>query len=346
MFVTKLIKDKKYRQFILTRFPKPQGTKTAESLIKSSSIIGNAFEIYFKLIISAKTESKIDFDEELSTAQSNLSMFERNERLISDQKGVRIVYINGENLKDIRKLVTATFEKDTYKFIRTNGISRIEVLEINPLKIFVFQKESNLQVMNSFHGNSFTIYCKDDIIKMLTNEIDRFKKEAQNYTLNSSLSTDLLSTILQIANISNKYFTANPVFPFFSKTELRELRDSINKINNPFAQMNFLKVFFKPRLTWQKVRARPDFILDSSVLELKSGKEYLSTDDYLQGITYLLFSYQSATQQEYGKINKLQIYYPFIARIFEIDAASIKLNRKDQIEYKKLVVNFYSHGSC
>ena len=346
MFVTKLIKDKKYRQFILTRFPKPQGTRTAKSLIKSSSIIGYAFEIYFRLVISTKTASKVDFDEELSTAQSNLNMFESSEGIFSEQKSVRNVYVMRKDLKNVIKLVTATFEKENYKFIRTDGIFRIEVSEKMPLKIWAFKKQSNLEVMSSFRGNDFTIYCKDDITKMITNEIDKFKNEAQTYKLNSSLTTDLLSTILQIANISNKYFTANPAFPFFSKTDLRELTDSINKVNNPFAQMNFLNVYFKPRLTWQEVRARPDFILDSSVLELKSGREYLSTDDYLQGITYLLFSYQSNSRKEYGKINKLQIYYPFIARIFEIDASSVKLNRKDQKEYKELIVNFCSHGSC
>ena len=346
MYVTKLIKDKKYRDFILSRFPKPRGTKTAESLIQSSSIVGNAFEIYFKLVISKITESEIDFDEELSAAQSNINWLEKRESLFTDQKGLRIVYVKQKYLKDIRKLVTATFEKEVYKFIKANGVFRIEVFEKNVLKIFSFKTQTNLKVMNSFYGNNFTIYCKEDVLKEVANAIDRFKKEVKFYTPNSTLSTELLLSILHLANISSQFFIINPVFHCYTKSEVKKLRDSFNKAYNPFALINFKNVFFKPRLNWHQVRARPDFILNNSILEIKTGKEYLTTDDYLQGITYLLFSYQNTTRQEYGKIEKLQIYYPFIARIYTIDATSIKLSRNDKRDYKELVVNFYKNGCC
>ncbi|MBK7307642.1 MAG: hypothetical protein IPI88_11830 [Chitinophagaceae bacterium] len=243
MYVTNLIKDKKYREFILSRFPKPRGTKTEETLIQSSSIVGNAFEIYFKLVISKITESEIDFDEELSTAQSNINRLVKRESLSTDQKGVRIVYVKQKYLKKIRKLVTATFEKEVYKFIKPNGVFRIEVFEKNVLKIFSFQTQSNLNVMNSFHGNNFTIYCKEDVLKEVANGIDRFKKEIKFYTSNFSLTTELLSSILQIANISNKFFILKPVFHFFTKSEVKKLRDSFNKALNPFAQINFKKFF-------------------------------------------------------------------------------------------------------
>ena len=190
---------------------------------------------------------------------------------------MRIVYVKQKYLKDIRKLVTATFEKEGYKFIKANGVFRIEVYEKNTLKIFSFKKQSNLEVANSFCGNNFTIYCKEDVLREVANGIDRFKKEIKCYSPNSSLTTDLLSCILQIANISNQFFISNPVFHRFTKSEVKKLRDSFNKAHNPFALINFKKMFFKPGLNWHQVRARPDFILDNSILEVKTGKEYLST---------------------------------------------------------------------
>lgn len=346
MFVTKLIKDKKYRHYILSRFPKPKGTKTAESFIQSSSLVGYAFEIYFKLLISKKSVSEINFDAEISAARNNIKRFEKSESFLTDQKGVRIVYVKKQYLKGIRKLITETFDKVSYKFKKNNNVFRIEVSEKDVLKILSFQNKSKLNVANSFYGNNFIIYCKDDVLKEFANGIDIFINETKSYLVNSSLTTNLLSSILKIANISSQFFALDPVFHFFSKSELKQLKDSFNKAHNSFILIDFKNVIFKPRLNWHNIRARPDFILDDSILEIKTGKAYLSTNDYLQGITYLLFSYQRNSRKAYGKINKLQIYYPFISRIYSIDSTSIKLSQNDRKQYKELVVNFYKHGCC
>ena len=346
MFVTSLIKDKKYRQFILERFPKPQGTRNLKSLIKSNSLIGNAFEIYFKLLISKQFDSEINFDEELSSAQRTINSFEKDEEFFSEQEGMRNVYVKQKDLNKIKKLVTSTFARETYKYTKKNGVFRIEVSEKDPLKIFKFKMQCELEVASSFRGNSFIIHCKNDVLKVLENDITRFRKEVKSYNPKTKISSDLLSSILQVANISNIYFSMKNIFYFPTKTELKQLSEAFNQVYNPFALMNFKKMVLKPCLTWQKVRARPDYILDNFILEIKTGKEYLSTDDYLQGITYLLFSYEDSSKQIYGKIEKLHIYYPFISRMFSVEATAIKLSRIDQKIFKEMVAKFYKNGRC
>ena len=346
MFVTKLIKDKKYRQFILDRFPKPQGTRTLKSLIKSNSLIGNAFEIYFKLLISKQFDTEIDFDEELSSALKRINSFDRDERFFSEQEGMRNVYVKQKDLKTIKKLVTSIFAKETYKYTKKNGIFRIEVSEKVPLKIFRFKNQCKLEVASSFSGNNFIIHCKDDVIKVLKNDIERFRTEVKSFNPKTKISADLLSSIFQIANISNQYFTMNNIFYFPTKSESKKISEAFSNVYNPFLLMNFKKIFLKPSLAWQELGARPDYILDDIVLEIKTGKEYLSTNDYLQGITYLLFSSQGTVQKKYGKIEKLQIYYPFISRIFSADAKTIKLSRIDQKTYNEMIIKFYKHGQC
>lgn len=346
MFVTNLIKDKKYREFILRRFPKPKGSKAGESVMTSSSIVGNAYELYFRIFILNNTKRKIVLDEILANGKRNLRQFSDIEDLYSDQKSIRNIYINESRFREIKKIINRRFSRGTYNLLRTKEIRRYQVSAQSALTLFQFQKDSQLPVLNSLSGNPFTIYCKNDIIDNFEKALSKFKQEIKDYSVNSPLNASRLSTILEVANVSNPFFLINPVIHFFSNPILKKMAVSFNQIRNPYPERNISAVFYKPSLMWQKVRARPDFIIDNCILDVKTGKSYLPTNDYLQGISYLLFAQRSALQNHYGEIEKLQIYYPFINRTFEADTSTIKLNRKDQKKHRELVVNFFKHGKC
>jgi len=350
MYVTKLINEKKYRDFILDRFPKPKGTKDLipkSNLINNPSLIGNAFEIYFKMILKNNFNSKINFKEEIDSANFNLKWFDKSDSLFSDSKEGRHITINKFQYQTTVKLVKETFEKNEYKIFLTGGINRIEVSVDRWLELFAFQKTSGLPVMNSFSGNKFIIYCKEDISNYLKNSLVQFKIGIKDFTKTNTLTIDLLASMLTLANITNQFFKISPVKNFtFPKSYLNELKVSFCKSSIPLESLNGGKFWFKPDFRWQRILARPDCIVGDTIWELKTSKDYLSTKDYLQGITYLLFGNQKEIIDEFGTLRKLIIYYPFIGKQFEINFSDIKLNKTDQKKFSSMVKKFWVNSKC
>jgi len=350
MFVTKLIQDKKYKEFILKKFPKPRGYKNEESKVfinRYHSIVGNSFEIFFKLLLIKYNGSNLTFENEIKTANTNIKWLKNTKNAFYDLAGVRNIIIDDVDFLNIQLKIKKFFKKDSYMEIESDKIKRIEVFEKNVLKSMKFLSKEPLPLMNSFQGNPFVIFSKEDVVNHLQKTINCFEKEVKNYTNKNIISNSLILTILKFTNISNQFFSMAPSINHnFSKNYLSQLKDIINKVYLPIeSEIHKKDSIFKPDLSWQKIRARPDFLIGNVIVELKTSNSFLSTNDYLQSITYLLFANQISNSRKYGKIDKLIIYYPILNTHYEIPSGFIKMNRNEKAEFKNMILEFIKKGN-
>lgn len=344
MFVTTLINRKWYKKYLLKRFPKPIGSNVNETIIdieENPSLYGAFFEIYFQLCVLRQSNINVDFGHYIESANENIKRYQRSKYNICDRVKIREISLNEDEFKKAIIEIKNEFPSGLYKVSKRKGISKVAVFEKDELRLFKFQHKTGYKILNSFKGNEFIFYNASDVVVQLNKYVSDFIEIIDKFNIKHEVTNELLISLFRILILSSPFYFSSPHNLFYiSGIKLNSIRKRLSALNFPYDLLSSGNYYIKPDFGFGEFRARPDFLIGNVIWEIKSGKKYLTTNDYLQCLTYLLFSKERKNVKEYGKIERLVLYYPNMNKYFVFNSNSYKLSKWDNAELKKILFKY------
>lgn len=349
MFVTTLIKDNIFRQFLLERFPKPNGVREPAMAISMSdepSKFGNTIEYWFKLILARKTKL-IDIENDLKQLASHIDWFSQKEQHHFDFKNRRVVLASKLNFEKAKKEIANEYSKEHFEIIEKNKITTINVNVESAFRIGKIQSRTELPLMNCFDGNKYSIISKNNVDQTLENLKLEIPKRINKYFDTGKITNRLINDIFILSTIIDPFFKMSPNIKFNIETAfLKEIRKRLELLVEVIDQKLISSVICKPDFSWKQIRARPDFLIDDELYEIKTTKKFLSTYDYLQILTYLLLHTLNNQSNSEFVVKKAILFYPLTCMNFEITTTDIRLTKKDERKMTSMLNNFIKKGRC
>lgn len=349
MFVTTLIKDTKYRQFILQRFPKPNGQKNHKSILSTynnPSLLGNAIEVFIKLTLARKINT-INLNAEFELISSNIDWYLKKENLIYDSNEIRYFITKNDNLTKAKKIIKEVFASETFQITNRNRVKGLEVFKFTFSDLMKIYSEIPLPINKISGLKPFVIESKEDSDKYIVDKQYVIKKDIETFIVNGKVTVQLINSIFQFTKLSSQFFPSAPTLSLqISKEIMSELKIHLTSLSNKIMVSDWQRVIFKPDLSWKKIRARPDLLINNCIYEIKCSKSYLSTDNYLQCMTYLIFAGQRINPEKFEQVEKAILYYPLLDKTYEINSSTTKLRQPDEKRFNRMLDNFVKNGRC
>lgn len=359
MNATELLKHKEVKKFLLEAFPKPildrkeifPEISTLEN--KNPSLTGNSFEFFLR-ILNTPTHLKIgnEFEEEINTALKNIKRIQKltNTR-IAFKDHIKIYLSDKEyekKLAIIRRILINNHVsiKEVSKKFKYSIIENIENLEVS----FKIIEKTDLVLADILHSFGFggmwkdmkpdtILVDKNSLYNYLKYFIETFEDKCTVFVQKKMLDKEFVNLLLEFTQISSQFYSNIDVVKglHFEQAYVDYVFNLFKIIyeKNDFQKK---KLLCKPSLRSLGILATPDFLVDDRILEIKTSKYFFSTEDYLQGLIYIILAQQKQNKKRWGVIREIEIFYPVFNK-------SIKLKLKENDNRIKPALNFLKEYS-
>ncbi|MES2649619.1 MAG: hypothetical protein V4717_22260 [Bacteroidota bacterium] len=337
MFVTTLIKRKSFKEYLLKHFPKPETELTPKLFVTNGnpSLTGTLFETLFKL-----TNTKVhDFDkrffDELEIAIANIEKV-RNWK----EGGMNSIFCLSENQFNCAdEYFLANHVKRKWGN-RNKGFRSIEITD-RRLTTFDALEDGGLKYEQAeFRLYSLTgkmiLYDMCSVAAYYEQVIAKFKIASKVFIETGFLNKRFVRLLLQFSDIGSIHFRFSSCLKNinFESEYLNCMVKHLKEFNDK-CKIKGQRFEHQPDVSHDGVRARPDFIVNSKIIEIKSSQLFFPQIDYLQGICYLLMSQNKQSVKRYGKITSIIIYYSLHNKHVELKIKDLKVTNYFLIQFRK-----------
>lgn len=353
-YVTTLIKNQQYKDLLLEHFPKPTFNIKNQNCFDGSgklvnsnpSLTGKSFEIFFR-IFGLKDSSGLEneFYWEYDCANKNISKLCKVEKKESATLFSSVVLIKQSKIDykykiDILKKILPVSNIVLHK---KSGVRFIEItskkIEYNSFKLSSkISKACGLEVTSYFYqGYNVILYDEDSLGLYYKKVVAEFREECRKFLINRTITNGLIKCILSFSVISTQFFPiSNPIKNLkFEANYLSFLNFMFSAFNKKYKKIKDILIT-QPSLECYSILATPDHIVKDKILELKTSQRFFSNEDYLQGLSYLIFAQHPNNVKKYGQINSVEIYYCCFNQSVKIHIRDVPLNRRIKLEVKKV----------
>lgn len=196
---------------------------------------------------------------------------------------------------------------------------------------------------NSIFWGGEIIYCYSN--KEISELIEKSLVKYNNYKNTGKVTDDFLNAILILAQILPGIMLQGLAKDMgtSTKNDLYMLKHLINQIPKFFFKPK--NVLSSPYLSWGTIRGEPDYIIDDTILDIKTTKSFFSRADYNQLICYyLLYKMNEEYWNKVGvKINKIGIYYSLYGQLIEFKVSD--LCKSDELKEVIELIESKSHDT-
>lgn len=332
-YATELVKFKKYKKVLEEIFRKPEISisKIESTSAENPSLTGYAFEILFSICQLKRNNFEEAFQVEFDRAEENLKKLNSPIRPGNNCKNEKLFFaIQGKEkynriLSIIKKLIgkksaSIIEQKSSFRYFELSyDLLRHPLLTMEMVRktgIYPFSPYANIKRIIGFETESSVAYLKE-IPKLFKDEVIAFYKTGE-------CSKSFVRTILLFTQISHQ-FASPMVFDclFPSKGYLKETTRQFQYFCKNHSLIKG-KLRRTPNLDLLEIKARPDFLINKKLYEMKACKKF-SMSEYLQALTYLIFAQQPENREIYGEVKSIILYYVLTNQKIEIRTKDLNL---------------------
>lgn len=249
------------------------------------------------------------------TNENKNDQFRKESKLLLDELKNNYITDTVTGIKSREKEYKELPEGRVYRcFKHTNGY-----IDYGLLSCSKSEAESLVRWVN---GELIYCYCEDEISEFIEFALIKYK----DYQVRGKITNSFLNALLILAKILPGIFhqrLGKNLFEYNSKNDLEMLKHLIKQIPKDFYKAK--QVLINPNLSCGMVRGEPDYIIDNSIIDIKTTQHFFSRVDYNQLICYyLLYKIDEKRWNEQGiQINKIGIYYALYGKFIHFNVSDL-----------------------